>query len=123
MALRFAPCFSFITRSIASRSGNNVRVDLGTVEWFRLYLFCHDIGTEDSTMAARSASPKGIFPFFVGYSLGAVLQRREVFEVVIQHSHMQDMLSHSSPLGLAHRLLNVELLPFGCISTEDCELM
>jgi hypothetical protein len=33
------------------------------------------------------------------------------------------MLSHSGPLGLAHRLLNVELLPFGCISTEDCELM
>jgi hypothetical protein len=33
------------------------------------------------------------------------------------------MLSHSGPLGLVHRLLNVELLPFGCISTEDCELM
>ncbi len=33
------------------------------------------------------------------------------------------MLSHSGPLGRAHRLLNVELLPFGCISTEDCELM
>ncbi len=33
------------------------------------------------------------------------------------------MLLHSSPLGLVHRLLNVELLPFSCISTEDCELM
>jgi hypothetical protein len=33
------------------------------------------------------------------------------------------MLSHSGPLGLAHRLLNVEPLPSGCISTEDCELM
>jgi hypothetical protein len=33
------------------------------------------------------------------------------------------MLSHSGPLGLAHHLLNVEPLPFGCISTEDCELM
>jgi hypothetical protein len=33
------------------------------------------------------------------------------------------MLSHSGLLGLAHRLLNVEPLPFGCISTEDCELM
>ncbi len=57
------------------------------------------------------------------YSLGAVLQRREVYDIVIQQSHMQDMLSHSGPLGLVHRLLNVELLPFGCISTEDCELM
>jgi hypothetical protein len=52
------------------------------------------------------------------YSLGAVLQRREVFDVVIQHSHSQDML-----LGLVHRLLNVEPLPFGCVSSEDCELM
>jgi hypothetical protein len=33
------------------------------------------------------------------------------------------MLSHSGPLGLAHCLLNVEPLPFGCVSTEDCELM
>jgi hypothetical protein len=33
------------------------------------------------------------------------------------------MLSHSGPLGLAHHLLNIESLPFGCISTEDCELM
>jgi hypothetical protein len=33
------------------------------------------------------------------------------------------MLSHRGPLGLAHRLLNVEPLPFGCISTEACELM
>ncbi len=30
---------------------------------------------------------------------------------------------HRGPLGLAHCLLNVEPLPFGCISTEDCELM
>ncbi len=43
--------------------------------------------------------------------------------MVIQHSHLQDMLLHSGPLVLAHHLLNVELLPFGCISTEDCELM
>jgi hypothetical protein len=33
------------------------------------------------------------------------------------------MLSHSGPLGLAHHLLNVEPLSFGCISTVDCELM
>jgi hypothetical protein len=33
------------------------------------------------------------------------------------------MLSHSGPLGLAHHLLNVELLPFGSISTKDRELM
>jgi hypothetical protein len=33
------------------------------------------------------------------------------------------MLLHSGPLELAHRLLNVELLSFGCISTEDCELI
>jgi hypothetical protein len=32
------------------------------------------------------------------------------------------MLLHSGPLGLVHCLLNVEPLPFGCISTEDCEL-
>jgi hypothetical protein len=43
--------------------------------------------------------------------------------MVIQHSHLQDMLSHSGPLGLVHHLLNVEPLPFGCVSTEDCELM
>jgi hypothetical protein len=33
------------------------------------------------------------------------------------------MLSHSGPLGLAHRLLNVEQLLFGSISTKDSELM
>jgi hypothetical protein len=33
------------------------------------------------------------------------------------------MLLHSGLLGLAHRLLNVELLPFGSISTKDRELM
>jgi hypothetical protein len=33
------------------------------------------------------------------------------------------MLSHSGPLVLAHHLLNVEPLPFGCISSEDRELM
>jgi hypothetical protein len=33
------------------------------------------------------------------------------------------MLLHSGPLWLAHRLLNVELLFFGSISTEDCDLM
>ncbi len=54
-----------MTRLIASRSGNKVRVDLGTVEWLRLYWFYHDIGTDDSTMGAKSASPKGILPFFV----------------------------------------------------------
>jgi hypothetical protein len=43
--------------------------------------------------------------------------------MVIQHSHLQVMLSYSGPLGLVHRLLNVELLPFGCVGTEDCELM
>jgi hypothetical protein len=48
---------------------------------------------------------------------------REVFDIVIQHSHTRDMLLHSGPLGLAHRLLNVEPLSFGCVSTEDCELM
>jgi hypothetical protein len=33
------------------------------------------------------------------------------------------MLLHSGLLGLAHRLLNTEPLPLGCISTEDCELI
>jgi hypothetical protein len=64
-ALRFAPFFSTMTCSMASRSGNKVHVNLGTIEWLRLYWFYHTIGTEDSTMAARSALPKGIFPFFV----------------------------------------------------------
>ncbi len=36
---------------------------------------------------------------------------------------MRGMLLHSGPLGLAHCLLNVELLPFGSVSTKDCELM
>ncbi len=43
--------------------------------------------------------------------------------MVIQQSHLRDMLSHRGPLGLANRLLNVEPLPFCCVSTEDCELM
>ncbi len=46
-----------------------------------------------------------------------------MFDIVIQNSHTRDMLSHSSPLGLVHHLLNIELLPFGCVSTEDCDLM
>jgi hypothetical protein len=33
------------------------------------------------------------------------------------------MLTHSGPLGLVHCLLNVEQLPFGCVSSKDCELM
>ncbi len=54
-----------MTHSMAARSGSNICVDLGTVEWLRLYWFCHDIEVDDSTMAPRSALPKGIFPFFV----------------------------------------------------------
>jgi hypothetical protein len=54
-----------MTCLMASRSGSNVHVDLGTVEWLKLYWFCHDIGTDNSTMAARSALLKGIFPYFV----------------------------------------------------------
>jgi hypothetical protein len=64
-ALRFAPFFLTITPLMASRSGSNIRVDLGTVEWLRLYWFCHGIRTDDSTTLARSALPKGIFPFFI----------------------------------------------------------
>jgi hypothetical protein len=74
-------------------------------------------------MVARSLAERDIPFLCCRYSLGAVLQRREVFDIVIQHSHLQDMLSRSGPLGLAHHLLNVEPLPFGCASTEDCELM
>ncbi len=33
------------------------------------------------------------------------------------------MLSHSDPLGLAHRLPNIKLLLLSCVSTEDRELM
>jgi hypothetical protein len=64
-ALRFASFFSTMACLMAYRFGNKVRVDSGTIEWLRLYWFCHDIGTDDSPMAARSASPKGILPFFV----------------------------------------------------------
>ncbi len=64
-ALSFWLCFSTMTHSVASRYGNNVQVDSKAIEWLRLYWFCHDIGTETSTMATRSASPKGMFPFFV----------------------------------------------------------
>jgi hypothetical protein len=82
--LEFAPFFSTMTRSMASRFGSNVQVDFGTIEWLRLYWFYHDIGTDNNTRAARSASPKGIFPFLrCWYSLGAVLQCREVFDIVI----------------------------------------
>jgi hypothetical protein len=63
--LRFAPFFSTMTCLMAFRSGSNVRVNLGIVEWLRLYWFCHDIGTDNSTMPARSALLKGIFPFFI----------------------------------------------------------
>jgi hypothetical protein len=70
-ALSFLLCFSIMTRSMASRSGSNVGVDSGTVEWLRLYWFCHNIGTDASTMVARSALPKRIFPYFiVGTALG-----------------------------------------------------
>jgi hypothetical protein len=70
--------------SIASRSSNNARVDSRTVEWLRLYWFCHVIGTHASTIASRSALSKGDTPFFCcRYSLGAVLQHREVSDVVI----------------------------------------
>jgi hypothetical protein len=57
------------------------------------------------------------------YSLGAVLQCREMFDIFIQHSHLRDMLLHSGPLGLVYRLLNAAPLPFSCMSTEDYELM
>jgi hypothetical protein len=98
---------------MASRSGCNVQVDSGTVEWLRLYWFCHNIGTDASTIATRSVfSERYIFFLHCWYSLGAVLQHREVSDMVIQHSHLQYMLLHSGPLGFAHRLLNVEPLPF-----------
>ncbi len=44
-------------------------------------------------------------------------------DIVIQHSHLQDMLLHSGPLGLAHHLLNEEPLPFGWVRSEDGKLM
>jgi hypothetical protein len=113
-----------MTCLIASRSGSNARVDSGTIVWLRLYWFCHVIGTDTSRIAARSASPKGTFPFFVvNTASGAVFQCGGVSDIVIQQSHLQDILSHSGPLGLAHPLLNVEPLPFGCISSKDRELM
>ncbi len=66
----------------------------------------------------------GDIPFLCcRYNRGAVLQCGEVSVIVIQLSHTWDMLSHSGSQGLAHRLLYVEPLPFGSISSEDCELM
>ena len=53
-ALRFTLFFSTMTRLMASRSGRKIHVDLETVEWLRLYWFCHDIRTDNSTMAATS---------------------------------------------------------------------
>ncbi len=43
-SLSFLLCFSTKTCLMASRSGSNVQVE-GTVEWLRLYWFCHVIGT------------------------------------------------------------------------------
>jgi hypothetical protein len=89
-----------------------------------LYWLHHILGTDASAIVARSALPKGTFPFFInGTAFWAFLQRGEVSDIVVQHSHLQDMLLHSGPLGLVHRLLNVELLPFGCISSKDRELI
>jgi hypothetical protein len=77
-----------MTCSMVSWSGSNVQVDLGTVEWLKLYWFCHNIGTDPSMIAARSALLKGIFPLFVvGTALGLFFQRREVSDMVIQRSH------------------------------------
>ncbi len=36
---------------------------------------------------------------------------------------MQYVMMHSGPLGLVHCLLNVMPLPFGRVSSEDCELI
>jgi hypothetical protein len=70
-ASSFLLCFSTMTGLMTSRSGSNKQIDQGTVEWLRLYWFCHDIRTDACTIAARSASPKGIFPFIiVGTALG-----------------------------------------------------
>ena len=57
-----------MTHSMVSRSSSNVRVDLGIVEWLRLYWFFHNIGTDASMIAARSALPK--HSFVVGTVLG-----------------------------------------------------
>jgi hypothetical protein len=64
-ALNFLLCFSTMMHSIASRSSSNAHVDSRTVEWLRLYWFCHIIETDPSTIAAGSASPKGKFPSFL----------------------------------------------------------
>jgi hypothetical protein len=71
-SLTFCPeLLVLLPHLMASRSGSNIRVDLETVEWLRLYWFCHNIRTDASTIPARSALPKGIFPFFViGAALG-----------------------------------------------------
>ncbi len=56
-------------------------------------------------------------------SLKAVLQRRQDFQLPVQHLHLGDKLMYGHPLGLAYRLLDVAFLPFGSIGGKDCELM
>jgi hypothetical protein len=47
-------------------------------------VLCHIIGTDTSTIVARSAFPKGTFPFFVANTaLGLSFKIREVFDIVI----------------------------------------
>jgi hypothetical protein len=70
-ALSFLFSFSTMTHLIASKSSRNARVNLGIMRWVRLYWFCHIIGTDTSTIVARSALTKRMFPFFVlGTALG-----------------------------------------------------
>jgi hypothetical protein len=70
-ALSFLFCFSTMTHSIASRFSSNSHIDLGTVRWVRMYWFCHIIDTDTSTIVARSALLKGMFPLSViGTALG-----------------------------------------------------
>jgi hypothetical protein len=80
-------------------------------------------GQTPALLRLDQLAERGISFLHCRYSLGVVLQCREMSDMVIQHSHSQDVLSHSGPLGLAQRLLNLEPLPFGCVSTEDCKLM
>jgi hypothetical protein len=108
-----------MTWSIASRFGSNIRVNSRTVEWLWLYWFCYNIGTDASAIAARSALLKRMFPFFV---IGRILGLSFNVGRYLAY-HLQDMLLHSGSLGLAHCLLNLELLTFGSVSTEDCEFM
>ncbi len=89
--------------SIASRSSSNAGVNSGTVEWLRLYWFCYDIGTDASTIAARSALPKGIGVGYMAWKLICISLNSQmvVLMVLVQKNEIvQARVSNQTSLCL-----------------------